>query len=524
MKGWPFLDNPLKTKARYHRIEMEFNDKQKKVIALMEQGKSIMLVGYGGTGKTEALKQFIHGSKKCISVTALTAAAAQLLNGVTIHRATKTGSKSYRMHLPEFGELGKNLQDKFINELRKYEALIIDEVSMMADSSYYQLNIFFQNVFKNYNKPFGGLQVIILGDACQLPPIPSYAGGGYRRWQKRISHDSILCRPIQFHGEIIVLNKFVRQQGDSVLQNVVMAVLDPRENIRRKAIRLVNVRCCIAPFPTDESVVGCSIETGAVIISPMNKVCKHYIELENCIARRMHKQFFGIPKAEKIHERFTVKQLKYWGGWNGVETEELHVLKDHFIEDRVEIYMGQLVRITQNHETTNGTQMMNGNVARVIGFDKERKIVIVEPVNQKGTAVEIGMIDCLSPYEDEGGKLGFKHMPIVPAGTTTVHKVQGQTVVGGIIFDSAGIEVFGPNVARMLGVAFGRVKSLSKLRLKAPIDEKLVCNREVQSSLDDMWGLDYMKDYPRVDEAELDKMLAEARPPTVAEVMASVIH
>ena len=503
---------------------MDFNEEQKKAIALMEQGTSIMLVGYGGTGKTEALKHFIHGSKKCISVTALTAAAAQLLNGVTIHRATKTGSKSYRMHLPEFGELGKTLPGKFIDELRKYEALIIDEVSMMADSSYYQLDIFFQNVFKNYNKPFGGLQVIILGDACQLPPIPSYVGGGYRRWQKRTPHDSILCRPTKFHGEIVVLNKFVRQQGDSVLQNVVMGVLDPRETVRRKAIRLVNMRCCVAPFPTDESVVGSSIETGAVIITPMNKQCKHYIELENGIARRMRKQFFAIPKAEKIHERFTDKQMKYWGGWNGVETEELHVLKDHFIEDGVEIYMGQLVRITQNHETSNGTQMMNGNVARVIGFDKDRKIVIVEPLNQKGTAVEIGMIDCLSPYEDEGGRLGFKHMPLVPAGATTVHKVQGQTVVGGIIFDSAGIEGFGKDVARMLGVAFGRVKSLSKLRFRGPIDENLVCNREVQSSLEDMWGLDYMKQYPRVDEAELDKMLAEARPPTVAEAMAAVIR
>ena len=505
---------------------MEFNNEQKKAISLMEQGKSVMLAGYGGTGKTEGLKHFIHGSKKCISVTALTAAAAQLLNGVTIHRATKTGSKSYRMHLPEFGELGKTLPGKFIDELRKNEVLIIDEVSMMADSSYYQLDIFFQNVFKNYNKPFGGLQVIILGDACQLPPIPSYVGGGYRRWQRRTPHDSILCRPTKFHGEIVVLNKFVRQQGDSVLQNVVMGVLDPRETVRRKAIRLVNVRCCVAPFPTDESVVGSSIETGAVIISPKNKQCKHYIELENGIARRKHKQFFAIPKAEKIHklEKFTQKQLKYWGQRTGVETEELHVLKDHFIEDGVQIYMGQLVRITQNHETSNGTQMMNGNVARVIGFDKDRKIVIVEPLNQKGTAVEIGMIDCLSPYEDEGGRLGFKHMPIVPAGATTVHKVQGQTVVEGIIFDSAGIEAFGPNVARMLGVAFGRVKSLSKLRFKAPIDENLVCNREVQSSLDDMWGLDYMKQYPRVDEAELDKMLADARPPTVAEAMAAVIQ
>ena len=119
---------------------------------------------------------------------------------------------------------------------------------------------------------------------------------------------------------------------------------------------------------------------------------------------------------------------------------------------------------------------------------------------------------------------GFKHMPLVPAGATTVHKVQGQTVVGGIIFDPAEIEAFGKDVARMLGVAFGRVKSLSKLRFRGPIDENLVCNREVQSSLEDMWGLDYMKQYPRVDEAELDKMLDEARPPTVAEAMAAVIR
>ena len=94
----------------------------------------------------------------------------------------------------------------------------------------------------------------------------------------------------------------------------------------------------------------------------------------------------------------------------------------------------------------------------------------------------------------------------------------------GIIFDSAGIEAFGPNVARMLGVAFGRVKTLSKLRFKAPIDETLVCSKEIQSSLNDMWSLDYMKQYPRVDEAELDKMLSEARPPTIHEIEASILH
>lgn len=140
---------------------------QSQALEIMSSGANVFLTGAPGAGKTFVLNQFIkHNQYAKLAVTASTGIAASHINGVTIHswagigiEIKLTNSLMFRI---ERGRASRNIQNADI--------LIIDEVSMLHD---YRLDMV-NNVCKavrGSERPFGGLQVILVGDLFQLPPV-----------------------------------------------------------------------------------------------------------------------------------------------------------------------------------------------------------------------------------------------------------------------------------------------------------------------------------------------------------------
>ena len=152
---------------------MALNDEQQQALNTVLMGKNIFLTGPGGTGKTyliQTIQAELMARGKKVAVTALTGCAALLLGreAKTIHSWAGIG-------------LGKDDAIKLVAGIRKYgykamrrwlttHVLIIDEVSMMTADIFEKLDFVGRSIRKNM-KPFGGIQVILVGDFFQLPPV-----------------------------------------------------------------------------------------------------------------------------------------------------------------------------------------------------------------------------------------------------------------------------------------------------------------------------------------------------------------
>lgn len=141
---------------------------QQEALAILESGQSVLLTGAAGTGKTYLMNEFIRRAKrrrKSIAVTATTGLAATHLNGATIHAWAGIGVHD---ELPKlfFQKLGKQRQGL----IAKADILIIDEISMLHDFRLDMIEEVARTVRGN-DKPFGGLQVVLVGDFFQLPPV-----------------------------------------------------------------------------------------------------------------------------------------------------------------------------------------------------------------------------------------------------------------------------------------------------------------------------------------------------------------
>ena len=145
-------------------------DKFELALTLINTTKAnVFLTGKAGTGKTTFLNRL---KKECLkgpfAVVAPTGIAAINAQGVTMH-------SMFQLPLHPFlpgvhGSIGANLNYEKIEILQKLELLIIDEVSMlradMLDAIDYRLR-----KSRNSNDPFGGVQLLMIGDLLQLPPV-----------------------------------------------------------------------------------------------------------------------------------------------------------------------------------------------------------------------------------------------------------------------------------------------------------------------------------------------------------------
>ncbi len=130
--------------------------------------KNIFLTGKAGTGKTTFLQQLKKTSPKRMVVVAPTGVAAINAGGVTIHSFFNLPFGPY---LPENNSAIKRTFNKEkINLILSLDLLIIDEISMVRADTLDSIDEILRR-YKNHNKPFGGVQLLMIGDLHQLSPV-----------------------------------------------------------------------------------------------------------------------------------------------------------------------------------------------------------------------------------------------------------------------------------------------------------------------------------------------------------------
>lgn len=137
---------------------------------LSDPEKNLFITGFGGSGKSYLLKQIyshLQSQGKCVRLTASTGVAAVNIGGTTIHSwaGIGLGDKSeYELYI----NILKNLETK--ERWKSIEYLIIDEISMIGSKLLRKLEAI-ARLIRDKNKVFGGIQIIVSGDMCQLPPV-----------------------------------------------------------------------------------------------------------------------------------------------------------------------------------------------------------------------------------------------------------------------------------------------------------------------------------------------------------------
>jgi hypothetical protein len=185
-----------------------------------ETNENIFLTGKAGTGKTTFLKYLKENSTKNIVVAAPTGVAAINAGGVTLHSLFQL---PFHPFLPTKNNkedlLAKIRQNKQRQQLlRKMELLVIDEISMVRCDVMDAIDTILRHTRRNYHLPFGGVQLLCIGDLHQLPPVAQNQEWSILNeyYESPFFFDSLAIKeqlPL-----LIELDKIYRQKEDSFVR------------------------------------------------------------------------------------------------------------------------------------------------------------------------------------------------------------------------------------------------------------------------------------------------------------------
>lgn len=143
---------------------------QSEALDILKTGANVFLTGEPGAGKTYTIRAYIdYLQERGVNpaITASTGIAATHVHGMTIHSWSGIG---IRKHLTEY-DLDQIASNEYVTRrVNSARVLVIDEISMLSGPMLNMVNQVCKEIKKN-QEPFGGLQVILVGDFFQLPPI-----------------------------------------------------------------------------------------------------------------------------------------------------------------------------------------------------------------------------------------------------------------------------------------------------------------------------------------------------------------
>ena len=158
------------------RLDQQADSDQQRALQTLKSGYSTFLTGPAGTGKSHVIHQFIVWLKNQrfpedfsdrVGITSTTGASAILIGGVTLHSfaGIGLGDDSVDAYVYKFQKF-----PKFRKRWRGLSVWIIDEISMMSPILWDKLDLIGRKM-RDRDVPFGGIQMVVLGDFCQLPTV-----------------------------------------------------------------------------------------------------------------------------------------------------------------------------------------------------------------------------------------------------------------------------------------------------------------------------------------------------------------
>jgi ATP-dependent DNA helicase PIF1 len=154
------------------KVEPPLCEEQQRLVDLILSKKNVFYTGSAGCGKSTVLKAFVQELKqqgRNVVIVAPTGKAALEINGSTYFTFAGWTPDHFKKPLEK---LKQGAHGKFVQKrMREVDTLIIDEISMMENHAFERLNEVMKEARSNRLEAFGGVQLVVTGDFCQLPPV-----------------------------------------------------------------------------------------------------------------------------------------------------------------------------------------------------------------------------------------------------------------------------------------------------------------------------------------------------------------
>lgn len=397
-------------------------------------GISIFLTGKAGTGKTTFLRTIQQRSTKRMIVVAPTGVAAINANGVTIHSFFQLPLSPFVPESTVKPRFEYSKQKRQI--MRTLDLLIIDEISMVRADILDAIDSILRR-FREHNKPFGGVQLLMIGDLQQLTPIvrPDEEKLLSRYYNTPYFFDSKALQSTQY--VTIELTKVFRQQ-DKVFIDILNHFRDG--NVSDEDFDILNKR--YQPnFTPDEN--------------------SDYIHLTT------HNRI-----ADNINDR-QLEQIKEQAYKFCARVEGQFPENSYPADYELTLKCGAQVMFIHNDRFE---RYYNGKIGRITYIDNERievscpnenEKIEVEPQTWENTRYTLNE----TTKQIEGEVLGtFTQYPLRLAWAITIHKSQGLT------FEHAIIDAQQAFASGQVYVALSRCRTLEGLVLASTLNRNAVIN------------------------------------------------
>jgi nucleoside-triphosphatase THEP1 len=398
---------------------------QAEALTILKTGANVFLTGEPGSGKTHTINQYVsylraHNVEP--SITASTGIAATHIKGMTIHSWSGIGIKN-RLSAYDLDKISGN--ERVAKRILHAKVLIIDEVSMLSASTFEMVEAVCRTVRRN-SQPFGGLQVVLVGDFFQLPPVVKET--------KRPQEDE----EILFEEEAPATH-FAYTSRTWAPLNPIMCYLG--EQHRQEDDTFLEVLSAIRSGTHGDSERA---HIHKRVTNP-NALPKNTVRLfpHNADVDRINKQ--ELEKIDGVSRSFSMRAM---GPAASVETLKKGCLSPELLELKV----GAAVMFTKNSPTGN---FVNGTLGAVSSF-AENGTPVIKTRNGRHIVAE----PMEWPLEEDGRvKAKIIQVPLRLAWAITVHKSQGMSLDSAII-DLSGAFEYGQGY-----VALSRVRTLNGLYL-----------------------------------------------------------
>lgn len=390
--------------------EPPLHPEQARVVDCIMEGRNVFYTGSAGTGKSTVLKAFVQSLKnvgKHDDIVAPSGIAALNVGGKTIYSYAGWHPTVFQLPLDKL--LAKAYQKSVNRRLNNTDVLVIDEISMVERDVLVRLDYLMKEARNGWQpeagrpmrsrhsarEPFGGVQIVVTGDFCQLPPVKPFqfcvqCGGDELPGHSRQDGQALTCRTCRAVYED--KNKWAFKSAAWAACK--FEAFELRVIHRQSDIRFINIlqRCRFGQVlrPDEERLLaaGKPDPPGAVRLLPTRRE----VDLENL------KNF----EALKSHPRkYDCLDLFMWRNKDEPElqknaTPQFHdrpngpllALKDHRFEQDLRLKEGMLVILLVNLDF--GSGLVNGSQGKIIGFEThdERKVLAammakLDPTNSK---------------------------------------------------------------------------------------------------------------------------------------------
>lgn len=404
-------------------------------------GTSVFLTGKAGTGKTTFLRHICHTTNKRCVVVAPTGVAAINANGVTIHSFFQLPFTpflpSLKNVISEYSLNKQHVRKEKIEIIRTLDLLIIDEISMVRADL---LDAIDDNLrrYRHSQRPFGGVQLLMIGDLQQLPPVVKDD-----EWELM---KQVYPSPFFFNSKALQRTPFITIELTKIFRQSDSQFINLLNNIRQnkfdnETLNLLNTRY-LPNFQPNDSEGYIQLTT-------------HNYQAQNINSAKLE-SLGGESYSFEAYIEGNFPEYSY-------PTDNVLTLKEGaqvmFVRNdsspEKKFYNGKIATITSISNTDIIVEDREGNTIEVKRDKWENIKYTINKDNKEIEAVVDG---------------SFIQYPLKLAWAITVHKSQGLT------FERAIIDVGSAFTYGQVYVALSRCKSFEGLVLSSPITPQCAFN------------------------------------------------